>query len=83
MKKTLSNRQKRLAAAEAIQRITERVYANDGVTAGQVYRVIRDHHRTIMDALDPEKRVPRTSRVNQREPLQVKASVTTNGENSD
>lgn len=53
MKKTISNRQKRQEAAEAIRRITERVYANDGVTAGQVFRVIRDHHKTIMRALEP------------------------------
>jgi len=53
MKKTLSNREKRREAAEAIRRITERVYANDGVTAGQVFRVIRDHHKTILRALDP------------------------------
>lgn len=55
MKKTLSNREKRRKAAVDIRRITERVYANDGVTAGQVFRVIRDHYKTIMRALEPRR----------------------------
>jgi hypothetical protein len=63
MKKTLSNRQKRQAAADAIRRITERVYANDGVTAGQVFKVIRDHHRTILRALDGDRRAHPRSEV--------------------
>lgn len=56
MRKTLSNREKRWRAADEIRKLTERVYANDGVTAGQVFRVIRDHNKTILKALEHDRR---------------------------
>lgn len=56
MKKTLSNREKRWRAADEIRKLTERVYANDGVTAGQVFRVLRDHNKTILKALETDRR---------------------------
>lgn len=62
MKKTLSNRERRWQAADEIRRITERVYANDGVTAGQVFRVIRDHNKTILKALEHDRRALQQNR---------------------
>lgn len=46
-----NEREKRQKAATDIRRITERVYAND-TNPGQVFRVIRDHHKTILKALE-------------------------------
>jgi hypothetical protein len=56
MRKTISNREKRWRAADALRAITEKVYANDGVTAGQVFRVIRDHNKTILRALEHDRK---------------------------
>lgn len=45
---------KRRRAAAAIRQITDSVYRGDGVPAGKVYQVIREHSKTILAALEPQ-----------------------------
>lgn len=54
MSKTIPHK-KREKAMEDLRAIVKRVYADDNVSRGQVFKVMRDHYRTIMLALEAYK----------------------------
>jgi hypothetical protein len=57
MPKTATNRDKRWKAADDLRRVQERIYASEAVTFGELNRVLRDNYKTILGALEYDRRV--------------------------
>jgi hypothetical protein len=56
-KNATGSRERRWKAADDLRNIQQRIYASEPVTFGQLNRVLRDNYKTILRALEYDRRV--------------------------